>query len=123
MLSSKVTVETENKESGELTSKEFDYAALALSTTVTFKNLTIKSIYTTTNEDSSSKGAMTLYCEDENGNEVQLRTVVLYHANGAMVEASHFQGKTITAVRGIVDYFSGDYQIKVFHVTHFTLAE
>ena len=123
MLTGKVTVEKEDAETGEVTSTQVDYAALALNTTVTFKNLTVKSIYTTTKEDSSSNGAMTLYCEDENGKEVQLRTIVLYDANDELITASYFQGKTIASVKGVIDYFGGDYQIKVFHISHFTLAE
>jgi hypothetical protein len=38
---------------------------------------------------------------------------VLYDANGNMIKADAYLGKTITA-KGVIDYFSGDYQIKVF---------
>ena len=68
--------------------------------------------YTTTNEESASKGAMTLTCQVD-GYTVSVRTVVLYDERGSVITADAYEGKTIN-VRGIVDYFSGDYQIKVF---------
>jgi len=95
-----------------LVPKTFDYAQLALGTSVRFENLKVVGVYTTTNEDSASKGAMTLTCQA--GNEyVSVRTVVLRDADGNVITADAYQGKTINA-QGIVDYFSGDYQIKVF---------
>lgn len=123
MLTGKVTIEKEDDETGEVTSTQVDYAALALNTTVTMRNLTVKDMYTTDKEDSSSNGAITLYCEDENGKEVQLRTTVLYDSDNNLITEAYFQGKTIASVKGVIDYFSGDYQIKVFHVAHFTFAE
>jgi hypothetical protein len=39
------------------------YAQLAMSTSLAMENLYVKDVYTTTNEDSSSYGAMTLICE------------------------------------------------------------
>ena len=95
-----------------LVPKSFDYAHLALGTSVRFENLKVVGIYTTTNEDSASKGAMTLTCQA--GTEyINVRTVVLRDADGYVITADAYQGKTIN-VQGIVDYFSGDYQIKVF---------
>ena len=52
-------------DSDETTVKTFDYAKLLLGTSVSMKNLKIVDIYTTSNEDSSSKGAMTLTCQAE----------------------------------------------------------
>lgn len=94
--------------------KEFSHAELIMNTTVSMKNLTVKSIYTTSNEDSSSKGAMTLTCEVD-GISVSIRTVVLYDENGTMVTEEAYKGKTID-VKGIVDLYDGKYQIKVFDV-------
>ena len=100
-------------------SETFDYAYLALGTSVSFENLEVVSVYTTTNEDSSSKGAMTLYCRS--GDQyVSVRTVVLRDADGNVITADAYNGKTID-VRGIVDYFSGDYQIKVFSASDITV--
>ncbi len=95
------------------------YAAMAMNTSVQMTGLQVKSVYTTTNEDSSSKGAMTLTCEVE-GQTVTVRTIVLYDANGNLVTQDAYEGKTID-VKGVVDYFDGEYQIKVFSVNDITI--
>ena len=99
-------------DSDETTVKTFDYAKLLLGTSVSMKNLKIVDIYTTSNEDSSSKGAMTFTCTLD-GKTISVRTVVLYDADGNIVKADAYRGKTID-VQGIVDCFDGTYQIKVF---------
>jgi DNA/RNA endonuclease YhcR with UshA esterase domain len=78
------------------------------------KNLKVVKTYTTTNETSSSKGAMTLTCQVD-GETVDIRTIVLYDADGKLVTADRFAGKTID-VKGIIDCYDGAYQIKVFSV-------
>ena len=88
------------------------YAQLAMSTSIQMNDLYVKDIYTTVDEESSSYGAMTLTCE-VNGVTISVRTVVLLDENGNLITADAYKGKTID-VRGIVDYFNGDYQIKVF---------
>ena len=95
------------------------YAQLALSTSLRMENLVVKDVYTTDDEDTSSVGAMTLTCE-VNGVTISVRTVVLTDGNGNLVTADAFLGKTID-VRGIVDYFKGTYQIKVFSVNDITI--
>ena len=92
--------------------KIFDYAELALYTSVEMRDLTVKSVYTTVNEDSSSNGAMTLTCEAD-GIEISVRTIALRDQDGNMVTADYFEGATID-VKGLVDRFDGQYQIKVF---------
>ncbi len=99
--------------------KEFSYAELAMSTSVEMKGLTVESIYTTKNEDSSSNGAMTLTCVS-NGITVFVRTAVLYDENNAVITADAYEGKTID-VKGIVDYYDGAYQIKVFSAKGITV--
>jgi hypothetical protein len=99
--------------------KDFPYAELAMSTSIEMKGLTVESIYTTDNEDSSSNGAMTLTCE-VGGITISVRTVVLFDGNGNLVTADAYLGKTID-VRGILDYFDGTYQIKVFSVNDITI--
>ena len=94
--------------------REFSFAELSLYTSVEMKNLTVKSIYTTDNDESSSKGAMTLTCEI-GGKTVSVRTVVLHDESGKLVTAEAFENKTID-VKGLVDYFDGTYQIKVFSI-------
>ena len=88
------------------------YAQLAMSTSLQMTGLYVKSVYTTDKEDSSSNGAMTLTCEI-NGVTIFIRTVVLLDESGNLITADAYMGKTID-VRGIVDYFDGEYQIKVF---------
>ena len=96
--------------SEELTVKEFSYAELAMDTSIRMENLYVKSIYTT--PQGNSAGAMTLTCE-VNGEIISVRTIVLYDENGDMLTADDLLNKTID-VTGIVDFFSGEYQIKVF---------
>lgn len=102
----RVTLETEEGIAA------YDYAYLTLSTSVALKNLTVNRVYMTSNEDSSSYGALTLYCE-ANGIPIQIRTVPLFDENNVRLTGSEYTGKTID-VRGIVDCFEGTYQIKVF---------
>ncbi len=102
-----------------------DYEALAVSTSISMKNLVVKSIYTTTNESSDDKGAMTLTCMVD-GIEIDVRTGVLKDADGTLITESYFRNKTID-VKGIIDYFdldgSGDgtYQIKTFVLSDITI--
>ncbi len=104
---------------GEESARVFDYAALAMSTSIEMKGLTVQDVYTTTDEDSSSKGALTLTCQS-NGVAVSVRTIPLYDADGKLVTEERFLGKTID-VKGVVDIFEGQYQIKVFMLDNITL--
>ncbi len=108
----KVPVEVMTDISGEETELiSMDYANLILSTSVSMKNLYVKDVYTTHN-GGDNDGAMTLTC-DVNGLEVDVRTIVLKDENGELLTEDDLLYKTID-VTGIVDYFSGNYQIKVF---------
>ncbi|MBR3929332.1 MAG: thermonuclease family protein [Clostridia bacterium] len=93
------------------TEREFDFAYLAVGTSVEMKDLFVENVYTTLDEESSSFGAMTLECTSS-GIPVQIRTGVLYE-NGEMITKDRYLGKTIS-VKGIVDYYEGVHQIKVF---------
>ncbi len=86
--------------------KSYPYAALAMSTSIEMKDLTVLSAQTGDN------GAMTLACE-ANGVAVTVRTVPLYDEQGTPITQNALLGKIID-VRGIVDFFDGAYQIKVF---------
>ena len=55
---------------------------------------------------------MTLTCERD-GVSVAVRTVPLYDENRRLITEDYYLNKVIS-VRGIVDYYSGSYQIKVF---------
>lgn len=118
-----VTVDVDVMEaldSEELTTKTFPYAKLALGSSISMENLYVSSVYTTSNEDSASKGAMTLTCQ-VNGHEISVRTTVLHDADGNLITADAYRGKTIN-VKGIVDCFSGTYQIKVFSPDDITIV-
>ena len=54
------------------------------------------------------------------GKEIDVRTIVLTDKNGNIVKSSLFAGKTID-VKGVVDYFSGSYQIKVYSLDDITI--
>ena len=95
------------------------YASMVMGTSVEMQNLQVTDIYTTSNEDSSSKGAMTMICQ-ANGVTVTVRTAVLLDAAGNLITEDAYRGKVID-VKGIVDYFDGAYQVKVFSANHITI--
>ena len=106
---------TLKEEEGE---KSFPYAQMAMATSIEMHGLTVKDAYTTDNEESSSNGAITLYCEKD-GVNVLVRTAVLTDASGELVTQDAFIGKTID-VRGVVDFYDGTYQIKVLTYNNIT---
>ena len=99
-----------------------NFADLAVYTTVSLNNLVVKSIYTTDNNvESSNFGAMTLTCEDAQGNKVDIRTVP-FMLDGQLVTESYYMGKTIS-VKGMIDYYYSGYdqdgfyyQVKAFRI-------
>lgn len=119
----KVETEIRSELGGEeLTPATLDYGQLALSTSISMEGLRIERITTTTNEDSSNKGAMTFSCRTSDGYVISVRTVVLYDENGQMITADAYEGKTIN-VKGIVDYYTySGYQIKVFSASDITIV-
>ncbi len=106
--------------SEETEQKTFPYAALVMSTSIQMNDLYVKDIYVTHN-GGDNDGAMTLTCE-ANGITITVRTTVLRKADKTLYGPSDFLNKTID-VTGIVDYFSGDYQIKVFSVKNINIHE
>ena len=106
---------------GEESTVTVPYAQLALGSSVEMRGLTVISVYTTDNEDSSSNGAMTLTCE-VNGFRISVRTAVLRDADGVVITEDAYMGKTID-VKGIVDLFDGGYQIKVFSASGITVYD
>ena len=113
----------EGTEEETLITKTYKYAELAMSSSIQMKDLEVVSVYTTSNEDSSSKGAMTLTCKS-GGKTITVRTVVLYtdSTKTTLVTEDAYKGKTIT-VKGIVDYYNGSYQIKVYSAKQITVNE
>ena len=107
----------------EVETKSFKYAALVMSSSIQMNDLYVTSASTTQDEASSSYGAMTLTCTC-NGKTITVRTVVLYadSAKTQLVTADAYLNKTIT-VKGIVDYFGGTYQIKVYSAKQIIVNE
>ena len=101
---------------------EVDFAKCMLCASISMENLEIIDIHTTTDPASSSKGAMTFTCRAQDGTIIDVRTVKIYGEDGQLLTAADFEGKTIS-VKGIVDYFSGDYQIKVFSADDITIVQ
>ena len=118
-------VENENGEMVETLVKEtFNYGELAHYSTVTVKNLTVKSVWTTQN-GGDNDGALTITCEDENGIEIDIRTAskLTKTVDGKTVDvtASDFpKGTVIVTVKGIIDSYNGEYQIQVFSISDIT---
>jgi len=99
--------------------RSFPYAQLVMSTSIAMENLEVVDIYTTQDPASDSKGAMTLTCRSGD-TEITVRTAVLRDESGALITADAYLGKTID-VKGVVDYFDGGYQIKVFSANGITV--
>ncbi len=104
---------------GEDEEKTFSYAELAVSTSISMKDLLVKSIYTTNNPSSDDNGAMTLTCEAD-GIKITVRTAVLKDEDGNVITAEAYNGKTID-VMGIVDCYDGSYQIRVMSAEDITV--
>ncbi len=113
-VNGRVTVKDENGNT-----KDFSYAELILGSTISMDNLEVYKTSTTTNESSSSYGAMTLYCKSEDGLYITVRTAVLYDENRNLITADLYEGEKIS-VKGIVEYYNGDYQIKVLSKEYIT---
>ena len=123
IVSGKLTlgVITEDEEGNEIsTPTEFKYGELAHYSTVTVKNLTVDSVYTTTNETSDDKGAMSITCKAEDGTTIVVRTEVLLDADGNLVTEETFPIGTKITVRGIIDSYNGEYQVRVFAINDVT---
>ena len=90
-----------------------------LANNVAIDNLTVKEIYTTSKGDSA--GAMTLTCQDKDGNTIVIRTIVLKDSEGNLITQEYFAGKNISVTTGIFDQFDGEYQIRVFGLAHITI--
>ena len=92
-------------------SKTVPFQQLAVSTSISMKDLVVGDIWTTVNPNASDVGAMTLTCKVGNVT-VSVRTAVLKDADGNIIKAAAYAGKTID-VKGIIEHYEGNYQIKV----------
>lgn len=96
------------------------YQELAVSTSISMKNLRVKRIYTTTNPESDDCGAMTLTCEAD-GVTISVRTEVLKDEDGKIITSDAYEGKVIN-VEGVVDHYEGNYQIRVYTPQDITIV-
>ena len=100
-----------------LVEENFEYGELAHYSTATLRNLTVQSVYTTAN-GGDSDGALTITCKDENGLTIKIRTasklIVVEDGKNVVITAADFPKGTVISVKGVIDSFSGEYQIKVF---------
>ena len=107
----KVSVETTDPETKETSTKSYNYADLALNTSISMKGLYVDKVYTTAN-GGDNDGAMTLTCKKD-GKTIKVRTIVLRNPQTQeLLTQEMLVGKTID-VTGIIDTFSGENQIKV----------
>ena len=101
-----VMITSKNEDGEEVEElKTFDYAALALDTSIAMQGLTVTDTRTNSNNE------VTLYCMAD-GVKVQVFLGLLYNNEGQAVTASEFLGKTIN-VKGLVDKYYENYQIRV----------
>ena len=103
----------------EIETKEFDFGFIGMHSSASLKNLTIVEVYTTP-EGKASAGAMSITCEDEEGNRVVLRTIVLKDSSGNKITASAFPVGSVIDAKGIIDAFEGESQLKIFAASDIT---
>ena len=103
-------------ENGEVveTEKTFDYAALALDTSISFKDLTV-----TDGKQNQSNGEVTLYCKSGD-TKITLFLGKLLDGNGNAITKDAYIGKTID-VKGLVDQYYENYQIRVLSANDITI--
>lgn len=101
-----VSIETDKR------TQHFDYAELALSTSIAMQGLTIQSVHIEQAQDAALPKAITLNtCAA--GTEVQVRLIPSADDARELLTPDALVGKTVD-VQGIVDRFNDAYQIKVF---------
>ncbi len=125
LLNGTVEVEytAEDEEGNEVVeTKTQKVGFLTMHSSAMMENLTIKSTYTTTNEESSNKGAISITCEAEDGTTIVVRTAVLKDSDGKTITADAFPIGATFSAKGIVDAYDGVYQLKVFYFSDVTFA-
>lgn len=112
-------ITAEDEEGNEVVeSKSFDVGYLAMHSTISMKNLTIKRIYTT--QTGNSAGAMSITCQAEDGTTIVVRTIVLLNSEGNRITESSFPIGSVIDVKGLVDYYDGEYQVKLLSFNNVT---
>lgn len=98
--------------------KSLLFSEALLGTVVRINGLTVDDVYITTNEDSSSFGAMTLTCSKD-GDIIQVRTLPFYK-DGELMTKRDVLGFVIDVI-GVVDTYEGSVQIRVFNIDDLTV--
>ena len=106
----------------EITADQLNSGNNFLSTNVVMNGLEVIDVYTTKNGESA--GAMTLTCKTSDNKTVSVRTEVIYKDAEQSVKLSSADvlNKVIN-VNGIVDYYDGAYQIRVFAMDDISFVE
>lgn len=102
-----VTLESENGER-----RTFDYAMLALGTSVSMEGLTVEHVSVSKDDAGEPTGELTLRCV-AGKTPIQVRLTALKKDDGTYFTKKDLLHQTID-VKGIVDSFNGTYQIKVY---------
>jgi hypothetical protein len=92
---------------------EMRVAALMLGTTVSMKNLKVKSV-----KPAQSSNALTIYCEVD-GIEVQVHAPEMFDNFGQPITEETYLGKTFD-IKGVVDVFYDVYQIEFYSLSDIT---
>lgn len=116
-----VSLESEDEE-GEpvITKYTMAHGEAIMDTSVSMDNLKVQSIYTTAS--GASKGAMSIKCLTEDGKTITVRTGILKDSAGKVIEASAYEGKTIS-VKGVVNKYDGAYQVLCYLAKNITVVE
>ena len=114
-----MTVDEDGNETLEI--KSYDYGFITMHGSASLKDLVIKSIYTTQNEDSANFGALSITCIAPDGTEIVLRTIVLKDESGKTITADAFPIGSVIDAKGVVDVYNGVYQLKVFSASDITI--
>lgn len=91
----------------------------ALATSVELRGLYVAEAIATQSENAARDGALTLTC-CQGDSEIQVRTARLTDAQGTLILPEDLLNKTID-VKGIVDIYEGQCQIRVFSMDHITI--
>ena len=127
-FNSNKTVNAYDAESGDTIPKTFKLHQLMVSTGIKMVDLYVDHTYTT--DSGTSMGAISMYCVDVGGNEITVRTEVLYKIDPAtglnvIASASEFEGQWITVI-GVVDWYNynghNEYQIRVLNYADITVV-
>jgi hypothetical protein len=110
--------------------KSYSFQELSASCSISMTGLKVVDTYTTTNPASDDCGAMTLTCEKD-GKKVYIRTGVLKDPDGLIangykdsegrITKDYFIDNDVIDIKGVVEYYDGNYQIKVFNLSLITV--